>query len=77
MVSKIILNAFNQDNEPITLLLDKNVSFVFKESKDGKKSYFSVSGLAGTYNINGDFTEMINDIEEQISDIISSEKSIK
>ena len=73
--TKILLNAFNKDNEPITLLLDRSVSFVFKESKNSKKSYFSVSGLDGIYSIDGEFTEMINEIEEQVSDIISQENS--
>ena len=79
MPTKIMLNAFNQNGEPVTLLLDKNVSFVFKfkEVENNNKSYFSVSGIDGVFNISGDFIEMIDDIEAQISDIISNEKSIK
>jgi len=75
--TKIILNAFNENNEPVTLLLDRSVSFVFKEAKHYGKSFFSVSALDGVYNIEGDFIEMMNDIEVQVSDIISEEKNKK
>ena len=72
MTAKIIINAFNQEDEKVTLFLDKNVSFIFKDTKIPKKTYFSISGLSGNYYTNdGDCTILINDIEEQISDIIT------
>jgi len=73
--TKIILNAFDDDERPITLLLDKSVSFVFRKSSYDGRSYFSVSALDGVYSIEGDFIEMMNDIEVQVSDIISEEKN--
>lgn len=70
IATKLIINALNENEENVTLFLDPSVSFIFKDNEDETKTFFSISGINGTYHINdGDCTKLINDIEEQISDI--------
>jgi hypothetical protein len=70
ITTKLIINALNENGENVTLFLDPSVSFVFKDNEDETKTFFTVSGIDGTYHTkDGDCTKLIDEIEEQMSDI--------
>jgi hypothetical protein len=87
MKLKIRLQAYNLNKEPITLLLDKETSFVFKKSKlmgigEGKDKtvlknivYISLSTHTQQFFIVGIVIDVINNIEDQIAEILANEKS--
>ena len=86
---KILLNVYKSQRENAVLLLDKSTSFVLRESElrgigegDDKIklrtiTYITLSTHSESFFMLGKLEDVINDIQEQLSEIITDEEVIK
>ena len=78
MQKKIMLNVIDAEKQEKVLYLDKNVSFEMTNKMCGDKekyTFFYVNNQGGWY-YKGNDCHLMNDIDEQITEIITNEKRI-
>jgi len=77
-LTKLSINlwAYNTEGKGVSLLLDKNTSFVLEEIDDNN-TYISIDCLVSKYTIGKYISEVIDSINEQKENIIINEIYLK
>jgi len=72
----IILWVYNTEGKEVSLLLDKNTSFVLEEI-DENNTYISIESLISKYTVGKNISDVIKSIDEQKENIIINEIYLK